>query len=122
MSVGFLSCAFEVSTIRGTFFIGKCLCYDMYDVRTEQAMDALTYSYTRQHFADVMRQVNDDRAPVVVTSQRGKPVVIMSLDDYHALEETAYLLRNPKGAKRLMEAVEELRNGGGELRELASDD
>lgn len=44
-------------------------------------MDALTYSYTRQHFADVMRQVNDDRVPVVVTSQRGKPVVIMSLDD-----------------------------------------
>jgi len=85
-------------------------------------MDTLTYSYTRQHFADVMRQVNDDRVPVVVTSQRGKPVVIMSLDDYHALEETTYLLRNPKGAKRLIEAVEELRNGGGEPRELARDD
>jgi antitoxin YefM len=88
----------------------------------ELAMDALTYSYTRQHFAEVMRQVNDDRAPVVVTSQRGKPVVIMSLDDFHALEETAYLLRNPKGAKRLLDAVEELRNGGGEVRELALDD
>ena len=85
-------------------------------------MDALTYSYTRQHFADVMRQVNDDRAPVIVTSQRGRPVVIMSLDDYHAMEETAYLLRNPKGAKRLMEAVEELRSGGGELMDLACDD
>lgn len=85
-------------------------------------MDALTYSYTRQHFADVMRQVNDDRAPVVVTSQRGKPVVIMSLDDFHALEETAYLLRNAKGAKRLMEAIEELRCGGGEIKELVCDD
>jgi len=85
-------------------------------------MDALTYSYTRQHFADVMRRVNDDRSPVVVTSQRGKPIVIMSLDDYHAMEETAYLLRNPKGAKRLMEAVEELRNGGGSARELADND
>lgn len=85
-------------------------------------MDALTYSYTRQHFAEVMRQVNDDRAPVVVTSQRGKPVVIISLDDYHALEETAYLLRNPKGAKRLMAAVEELRAGAGKIQELADDD
>lgn len=85
-------------------------------------MDALTYSYTRQHFADVMRRVNDDRSPVVVTSQRGKPIVIMSLDDYHAMEETAYLLRNPKGAKRLMDAVEELRSGGGSSRELAADD
>ena len=85
-------------------------------------MDALTYSYTRQHFAEVMRQVNDDRAPVVVTSQRGKPVVIMSLDDFHALEETAYLLRNPKGAKRLLDAVDELRSGGGEARDLTLDD
>ena len=85
-------------------------------------MDALTYSYTRQHFADVMRQVNDDHAPVVVTSQRGRPVVIISLDDYHALEETAYLLRNPKGAKRLMESIEELRSGGGEFRALRPDD
>ncbi|MFA7241050.1 MAG: type II toxin-antitoxin system prevent-host-death family antitoxin [Sulfuricellaceae bacterium] len=84
-------------------------------------MNALTYSYTRQHFAEVMRQVNDDCMPVVVTSQRGKPVVIMSLDDYHALEETAYLLRNPKGAKRLMSAIEELRGGGGEIQNLIHD-
>ena len=65
-----------------------------------------------------MRSVNEDRAPVLVTTQRGKPVVIMSLDDYNALEETAYLLRSPKGAKRLMESVEQLRAGGGEPRAL----
>jgi len=85
-------------------------------------MNALTYTYTRQHFADVMRVVNEDHVPVVVTSQRGKPVVIMSLDDYQSLEETAYLLRNPAGAKRLLESVEELRNGGGVVRELINDD
>jgi len=78
-------------------------------------MEALTYSFTRQHFAEVMRRVNDDHTPVVVTSQRGKPVVILSLDDYRALEETAYLLRNPEGAARLIEAVRELRQGGGEI-------
>jgi antitoxin YefM len=82
------------------------------------AMNALTYTYTRQHFADVMRSVNDDHNPVVVTSQRGKPVVILSLDDYQAFEETAYLLRNPHGAKRLLDSVEELRAGGGQVREL----
>jgi antitoxin YefM len=85
-------------------------------------MDALTSSYARQHFADVMRKVNEDHVPVVVTTQRGKPVVIMALDDYHALEETAYLLRNPKGARRLLESVDELRAGGGEIRALAPDD
>lgn len=85
-------------------------------------MNALTYTHTRQHFAEVMRQVNDCHEPVVVTSQRGKPVVIMSLDDYQSLEETAYLLRNPVGAKRLLESVEELRNGGGLVRDLQNVD
>lgn len=85
-------------------------------------MDALTFSYTRAHLADVMRAVNEDRAPVLVTTQRGRPVVIMSLDDYNALEETAYLLRNPKGAKRLMESVEQLRAGKGVKRDLLDDD
>jgi antitoxin YefM len=81
-------------------------------------MNALTYTHTRQHFADVMRTVNDDHAPVVVTSQRGKPVVIMSLEDYQSLEETAYLLRNQIGAQRLLESVDELRSGGGVARDL----
>ena len=83
-------------------------------------MEAHTYSYIRQHFAQVMAQVNEDCTPVVVTSQRGKPVVIMSLDDYHSLEETAYLLRHSKGASRLIDSVQELKNGGGEVRELIS--
>lgn len=74
-------------------------------------MDALTASYTRQNFADVMRRVNDDHAPVIVTTQRGKPVVIMSLDDYNALEETAYLLRTPNNARRLAESVAQLEAG-----------
>jgi antitoxin YefM len=83
------------------------------------AMNALTYTFTRQHLAEVMRSVNEDHVPVVVTSQRGKPVVILSLDDYHAFEETAYVLRNPQGAKRLLDSVEELRAGGGRVRELS---
>lgn len=81
-------------------------------------MNALTYTHTRQHFAAIMRLVNDDHAPVVVTSQRGKPVVIMSLDDFQSLEETAYLIRNSTGAQRLLESVDELRQGGGVERKL----
>jgi len=93
--------------------------YVMYiSVKETIFMNALTYTYTRQHLAEVMRSVNEDHVPVVVTSQRGKPVVILSLDDYQAFEETAYLLRNPQGAKRLLESVEELRAGGGQTREL----
>lgn len=85
-------------------------------------MNALTYTHTRQHFAEIMRQVNENHEAVVVTSQRGAPVVIMSLDDYQSLEETAYLLRSPVGASRLLESVEELRHGGGSVQELSDVD
>jgi antitoxin YefM len=84
-------------------------------------MEAITYSQTRQHLAEIMNKVSDDRSPVLITRQKGRPVVMMSLDDYNALEETAYLLRSPKNAKRLMESIENLMSQGGTERELASD-
>jgi antitoxin YefM len=87
----------------------------------EIAMDTMTYSYTRQHFADVMDRVNDDRAPLLITRQQGKPVVMMSLDDFNALEETAYLLRSPANAQRLIDAIAQVRSGGATLRTLAPD-
>lgn len=85
-------------------------------------MDALTYSFTRQHFAEVMDKVNDDRNPVLVTRQKGKAVVMISLDDYNALEETAYLQRSPKNAKRLISAIDQLRMRGGTERDLVDVD
>jgi antitoxin YefM len=84
-------------------------------------MNALTFSYAHQHFADVMQSVNDDHSPVIVTHQDSKPVVIMSLEDYESFAETAYLLRNTTGAKRLIDSVEELRIGKGTVRELLHD-
>ncbi len=85
-------------------------------------MNTLTFSYVRQHLANIMRSVNDDHAPVIVTHQNAKPIVIMSLEDYQSLEETAYLLRNSTGAQRLLESVAELRAGKGVARELLYDD
>ena len=84
-------------------------------------MDTISYSHTRQRLAEVMDRVNDDHAPVLITRQNGRAVVMMSLDDYNALEETAYLLRSPKSAKRLMTAVEQLRSKGGKARKLIAD-
>ncbi|AXT45700.1 MULTISPECIES: type II toxin-antitoxin system Phd/YefM family antitoxin [Chromobacterium] len=85
-------------------------------------MKALTYSHTRQHLAEVMRQVNEDRAPVIVTTQRGEPVVIMSLADYNALEETAYLTRSPENAKRLADAAARFHSGAAKERTLLEDE
>ena len=81
-------------------------------------MDAVNYSFTRQHLTAVMDKVGQDHAPVLITRQKGAPVVMMSLDDYNAMEETAYLLRSPKNAQRLASAVASLRTTGGAVREL----
>jgi antitoxin YefM len=84
-------------------------------------MEAFTYSHTRQHLAEIMNKVVDDRAPVLITRQTGSPVVV-SLNDYNALEETAYLMRSPRNAKRLMESIEQLANKGGTKRNLIDAD
>ncbi|KAF0204851.1 MAG: prevent-host-death family [Gallionellaceae bacterium] len=84
-------------------------------------MEALSYSHTRQHLSEIMNKVTEDRAPVLITRQTGNPVVMMSLQDFNALEETAYLLRSPKNAKRLIDSIEQLVTQGGTQRELAED-
>lgn len=85
-------------------------------------MEAVNYSYTRANLTAVMDKVAADRAPVMVTRQKGEPVVMISLADYNALEETAYLLRSPNNAQRLSSAVQALRAGAGVERELIDED
>jgi antitoxin YefM len=65
-----------------------------------------------------MEKVCDDHAPVIITRQHQRSVVMISLEDYQALKETAYLLRSPKNARRLLESIAELESGGGKEREL----
>jgi antitoxin YefM len=84
-------------------------------------MDAVSFTEARGNLAELMRRVNEDHAPVMVTSQRGRPVVMMSLEDFNALEETAYLLRSPANAKRLARSVEQLRAGAGASHDLVVD-
>ena len=82
-------------------------------------MDAITYTKARENLAKTMDRVCDDHSPVIITRKNQRSVVIMSLEDYRALEETAYLLRSPKNARRLLESIAELEAGGGTERELA---
>ena len=81
-------------------------------------MDAIPYSRARSQLAKMMEKVCDDHAPVIITRKNQRSVVLLSLEDYQALEETAYLLRSPKNARRLLESVAELESGGGKEREL----
>lgn len=82
-------------------------------------MNTITYTSARSNLAQTMDKVCDDHAPVIITRKAAKPVVMMSLDDFEALEETAYLLRSPKNARRLLESIVQLEADKGTERELA---
>ncbi len=81
-------------------------------------MDAITYTHARGNLAKTMEKVCDDHAPIIIMRKNQRSVVMLSLEDYEALEETAYLLRSPRNARRLLESMAELESGGGSQREL----
>ncbi|MCY0945916.1 type II toxin-antitoxin system Phd/YefM family antitoxin [Streptomyces antarcticus] len=84
-------------------------------------MKTMTYSESRARYAEVLNSVTDDREEVVITRAGHEPVVIVSLEDYESLKETAYLLRSPANVRRLLASIDELESGGGTVRELATD-
>ncbi|MGH3303769.1 MAG: type II toxin-antitoxin system Phd/YefM family antitoxin [Streptosporangiaceae bacterium] len=81
-------------------------------------MKTVTYSESRAHYAETLNAVTDDREEVVVTRAGHDPVVIVALDEYQSLRETAYLLRSPANARRLLAAIDRLETGVGEQHEL----
>lgn len=81
-------------------------------------MKTMTYSESRARYAEVLDSVVNDREEVVITRAGRDPAVIVSLEDYESLKETAYLLRSPANARRLLESIDQLEAGHGTEREL----
>ena len=81
-------------------------------------MDAITYTEARETLAKTIKQVCRDHEPVIITRKREDSDVLMSLEDYESLTATAYLLRNPRTARRLLESIKELEEGRGRERRL----
>jgi antitoxin YefM len=81
-------------------------------------MKAITYSAARQNLAKMLDKVCKDHTPVIITRKKTESVVIMSLEDFEALEETVYLLRSPKNTRRLIESITQLEAGQGSVKEL----
>lgn len=81
-------------------------------------MKSISYTAARSSLAKTMEQVCQDHAPVAITRKGEGAVVMISMEDYQALEETAYLLRSPKNARRLIESIAKLGQGKGTEREL----
>ena len=83
-------------------------------------MRTTSYSDLRKNLAARLDEVADDRAPLLITRERGKPAaVLMSLEDFASYEETQHLLNSPRNAERLLKAIRELVAGtNGREREL----
>lgn len=81
-------------------------------------MDAISYTAARANLATTMDRVCNDHEPLIITRSGEQAVVLLSLEDYKALEETAYLLRTPANARRLLGAMAQLNAGKGKERKL----
>ena len=84
-------------------------------------MDVRSYSHARQHLKDVMDEVCRRRAPVIISRQKSESVVMMSLDEVNAIEETLHLLRSPRNAERLLKSIEHAQAGELEEHPLTDD-
>lgn len=82
----------------------------------------MNYTESRARYAEVLDSVINDREEIVITRAGRDSVVMVSLDDYESLRETAYLMRSPANARRLFDAMERLEAGRGEPHELIETD
>ena len=72
---------------------------------------SITYTAARENLASTINRVCEDHAPVVITKNRDQSVVMLSLAEYESLQETAYLLRSPANARRLLASLESIKRG-----------
>ncbi|WP_129658697.1 type II toxin-antitoxin system Phd/YefM family antitoxin [Rothia halotolerans] len=85
-------------------------------------MKTMSYTESRARYAEVLDSVVNDREEVVITRAGHESVVIMSLDEFESMRETAHLMRSPANARRLLEAMERLEAGAGEPHDLVDPD
>jgi antitoxin YefM len=78
----------------------------------------MTYSESRVKYAETFNAIIDDREEVVITRAGHDPVVIVALADYESLKETAYLIKSPENARRLLASIDRLKHGAGIPRDL----
>lgn len=81
-------------------------------------MEVVTYTDARANLKGIMDDVVQNRKPVILTRQRSESVVMVSLADWNAIEETMHLLSTPANAGRLRASIEQLEGSEGTEREL----
>jgi antitoxin YefM len=74
-------------------------------------MGYVSYTELRQHLAKFMDEVCDSGAPLIITRQNARPVVMLSLEEFESIEATLHLLRSPANAARLLRSIEHAEAG-----------
>jgi antitoxin YefM len=84
-------------------------------------MQTMSYTTLRNNLSEAINKVNEDHTPILITRQNGKPAVLMSLEDFHAYDETAYLMASPANKKALDEAITRSKAGKFTVHDLIED-
>jgi antitoxin YefM len=74
-------------------------------------MSTVSYTDFRQHLAKYMDEVWESRAPLRVTRQNARPVIVLSEAEYEGMMETLHLLRSPANADRLRRSIKSAEAG-----------
>jgi len=77
-------------------------------------MGSASYSHLREHLAEVWDEVENTQEPVIVSRRGHQDIAILPADELESLRETAHLMRSPKNARRLLEAIARAQNDEGE--------
>lgn len=68
-------------------------------------MRHVSYTELRTNLAKYMEKVCDSRAPLHITRQNARTVVMVSEEEYEGMIETLHLLRSPANAERLRRSI-----------------
>lgn len=82
-------------------------------------MDTMSYSELRANLKSAFDKMLNDHDPIAVKRAKGGDAVLLARDDYDSLMETAYLLRSPANAKRLLTAAKRSDKGRKVLKTVA---
>lgn len=77
-----------------------------------------TYTSAREQFANLLDRVTKDREVVIIQRRGSEAVAMIAAEELASLTETAYLLRSPQNAKRLLSALARALKNEGESQSL----
>lgn len=84
-------------------------------------MQIVNYTEFRNNLAENLNMVNEDSETLIVSRSKGKNVVVISLEEYNAIQETLHLMSSDANQARLDAAIEEMRSGNSTNHKLIED-